>query len=136
MNVKKIPAGNMANTTSEGFIMSTSEQEISKWQNNSESFSKEELSVPSLVLSMVGLLANTLVIVVIVGGSLRHSVFMTLLIVLTVADNLVLLSTDLLQPGVFGHIFGLALLPCHVHIFIVQSSGTMSSWMIVLISIE
>ena len=136
MNVKKILAANMANTTSEGFIMSTLEQEISKWQNNSESFSKEELSVPSLVLSMVGLLANTLVIVVIVGGSLRHSVFMTLLIVLAVADNLVLLSTDLLQPGVFGHIFGQALLPCRVLLYIVQSSGTMSSWMIVLISIE
>ena len=62
--------------------------------------------------------------------------FMTILLVLAVADNLTLLSTSLLQPGVFGHIFGRALLPCCVLLYIGQSSGTMSSWMVVLISIE
>ena len=126
----------MANTTSEGYLISTMEQGINIWQNHSDSFSKEEISVPSLILSIVGLLANTLVIVVIVCGSLRHSVFMTLLVVLAVADNLVLLTTDLLQRGVFGHIFGQALSACRVLMYIVQSSGTMSSWMVVLISIE
>ena len=126
----------MANTTSEGYLMSTMEQGINISQNHSDSFSKEEISVPSLILSIVGLLANTLVIVVISCSSLRQSVFMTLLIVLAVADNLVLLSTDLLQPGVFGHIFGQALLACRVLMYIVQSSGTMSSWIVVLISIE
>ena len=126
----------MANTTSEGYLMSTMEQGISISQNHSEFVVNEEMSVPSLVLSMVGLLANMLVIVVIVGSSLRHSVFMMLLIVLAVADSLALLSTDLLQPGVFGHIFAQPLLPCHVLVFIVQSSGTMSSWIVVLISIE
>ena len=96
---------NIANTTSEGYLMSTMEQRINISQNHSEFVLNEEMSVPLIVLSMVGLLANTLVIVVIVGSSLRHSVFMMLLIVLAVADSLALLSTDLLQPGVFGHIF-------------------------------
>ena len=126
----------MANTTSEGYLISTMEQGINMWQNHSDSFSKEEMFVPLLVLSMVGLLANTLVIVVIVGGSLRHSVFMIILIVLAVADNLTLLTNDLMQPGVFGHIFGQALLPCRALGFIGQSSAIMSSWMVVLISIE
>ena len=133
---KKITVVKMANTTSEGYIMSTEKQGINMWQNNSELFLKDEISVTFLLLNMVGFLANTLVIVVIVGGSLRHSVFMTLSIVLAVADNLTLLSTGLVQPGVFGHIFGQALLPCRVLAYIGQSSGAMSSWMVVLISIE
>ena len=92
--------------------------------------------VPLLVLSIVGLLANTFVIVVIVGSSLRHSVFMPVLIVLAVADNLTLLSTEFLQRGIFGHILGQDVLACRVLMYIVQSSGTMSSWIVVLISIE
>ena len=76
--------------------------------------------VPLLVLSIVGLLVNTFVIVVIVGSSLRHSVFMTVLIVLAVADNLTLLSTDFLQRGVFGHILGQDVLAFRGLMFIVQ----------------
>ena len=127
---------NMVNTTSEGYILSTMKQGINMRQNNSELFLKEELSVTFLLLNMVGLLANTLVIVVIVSGSLKKSVFMTILLVLAVADNLTLLSNSLVQPGVFGHIFGQTLLPCRVLVYIGLSSGAMSSWMVVLISIE
>ena len=132
----KITLVNMANTTSEGYILSTMKQGINMQPNNSELFLKEELSVTFLLLSIVGLMANTLVIVVIVCGSLRKSVFMTILLVLAVADNLTLLSNSLVQPGVFGHIFGQAVLPCRVLAYIGQSSRAMSSWMVVLISIE
>ena len=126
----------MANTTSEEYIFLTTEQGNEIGWNQSDSFSMEYMTVPLLVLSMVGLLANTLIIVVILCGSLRHSVFMTILLVLAVVDNLTLLTTLLLRSGVFGHIFGQALSLCRVLVFFSQSSQIMSSWMVVLISIE
>ena len=80
-------------------------------------------SVVTLVYCIIGLIANALVIIVILWGSLRSSVFMTVLLALAIADNLTLVAKILIQDGIFG--YGL-----------LQGSATMSAWLTVLASAE
>ena len=105
-------------------------------QNSSFSFLQQSMAVPSLVLSTIGFVTNFLVIIVILCGSLRHSIFMSLLVVLATTDNLTLLASNLIQPGVFGHLFGPAVIVCRMFLFLMLSCGMMSSWLVVLISVE
>ena len=104
--------------------------------NDTSQFSQHVTAMPSLIVSVIGVIANTLVIVVICFGSLRRSVFMTLLMTLAITDNITLVFTTLIQPDFFGWIFGHSLLFCRLFAFILISSGVMSSWLIVLVSIE
>ena len=81
---------------------------------------------------------NSLIIIVITYGSLmKTSVFMILLLSLAIADNLALISVILRQNGVYTLlIFSQSIWTCRVIKFIIYSSTTISSWLIVLISIE
>ena len=125
----------MANTSTE-YPVSVIEEGVGIQQNKSYLLLEQTFAPFSLALSAIGLLANTLIIVVIIRGSLRHSVFMTMLIVLAVTDNLTLLSSDVLQLGLLGSYLSPSLLSCRILMCIGQSSGTISSWMVVLISVE
>ena len=94
-------------------------------------------SIVALVFCTVGLIANSLVFFVIVWGSLRSSVFMTVLLALAIADNLTLVTKFLIQDGIFVYVtFGKPLLFCSVYIGLLQGSSTMSSWLTVLASAE
>ena len=94
-------------------------------------------SIVALVFCTVGLIANSLVFFVIVWGSLRSSVFMTVLLALAIADNLTLVTKFLVQDGIFVYVtFGKPLLFCSVYIGLLQGSSTMSSWLTVLASAE
>ena len=94
-------------------------------------------SVVTLVYCTIGLIANALVIIVILWGSLRSSVFMTVLLALAIADNLVLVAKILIQDGIFGYVtFGKPFLFCSVYYGLLQGSATMSAWLTVLASAE
>ena len=94
-------------------------------------------SVVTLVYCIIGLIANSIVIVVIIWGSLRSSVFMTVLLALAIADNLALVAKILIQGGIFGYVtFGKPLLFCSLFFGLLQGSETMSSWLTVLASAE
>ena len=92
--------------------------------------------LPSLLFSVIGLIANTLVIIVIVKGSLSHMVFMSILMLLAITDNVTLCVSNLLHRQLFGRIFGESVLICHILSFLAPWSGFLSSWLIVLISAE
>ena len=126
----------MTNTTSTGYPVSVTEEGGGIQQNKSYLLPEQSFAHFSLAFSAIGLLANTLLIVVIIRGSLRHSVFMTMLIVLAITDNVELLSSDLLQLGLLGNHLSPSLMFCRIFLFICQSSATMSAWMVVLISVE
>ena len=94
-------------------------------------------SIVAMVYCTVGLIANSLVVVVIIWGSLRSSVFMTVLLALAIADNLALVAKILIQDGIFGYVtFGQPFLFCSVYFGLLQGSETMSSWLTVLASAE
>ena len=126
----------MSNSTSASNILPIMEEGNDIQQNSSFSFLQQSMAVPSLVLSTIGFVTNILVIIVILCGSLRHSIFMSLLVVLAITDNLTLLASNLVQPGVFGHLFGPAVTVCRIFSFLMLSCGTMSSWTVVLVSVE
>ena len=84
-----------------------------------------------------GLLANSLIIFVIMYGSLRKSVFMNLLMILASFDSLFLIATINIQTGIFGQMFvGPSTLHCSLNISLLSVAGLLSSWVTVLISIE
>ena len=92
-------------------------------------------SIVAMVYCTVGLIANSLV--VIIWGSLRSSVFMTVLLALAIADNLASVANILIQDGIFGYVtFGQPFLFCSVYFGLLQGSETMSSWLTVLASAE
>ena len=126
----------MSNSTSASNILPIMEEGNDIQQNSSFSFLQQSMAVPSLVLSTIGFVTNILVIIVILCGSLRHSIFMSLLVVLAITDNLTLLASNLVQPGVFGHLFGPAVTVCRIFSFLMLSCGAMSSWTVVLVSVE
>ena len=71
-------------------------------------------TIATLIISGIGFVANTLIIIVILHGSLRASVFMTLLMFLAITDNMVLLSTVALRTRDIFHIFVSSLLFCRI----------------------
>ena len=127
---------NTSNNTSAANVVHCMEEEHLFQRNGLFSFLQQSLAVPSLVLSTIGYIANILVIIVILSGPLRHSVFMSLLVVLAITDIFALLASNLIHPGVFGKVFGHAHIACRILSFLVLSVETMSSWIIVLISTE
>ena len=92
--------------------------------------------VPVTVCSF-GLLANFLVISTIGFSSLRSSVFMNLIMSLAIFDSIYLMCEINAQKGLFGRLFiRPSLLYCRFTLFFVYVSGTLSSWVTVLISLE
>ena len=90
--------------------------------------------LPSLLFSVIGLIANTLIIIVI--GSLSHMVFMSILMLLAITDNVTLCVTNLLLKELFGRIFGESILSCQILTFLAPCSGLFSSWLIDLVSVK
>ena len=95
--------------------------------------SGEERRIITITIAGIGTVGNSLIIVVILLGSLRNSPFMMLLMNLAVVDNLVLWSRLVLM---FGNIFKESLFLCRLGIFIQSATNILSSWLLVLISLE
>ena len=127
--------GKMEVTTSSKDIRSYIEDGYFQGLNDSEIYSEAVVILPS-VFCVIGIITNTLVIIVIVKGSLMHIVFMSILMLLAITDNVALCAANLLFTDLFGSIFGESVLSCHILSFLVPCSGFFSSWLIVLISVE
>ena len=89
-------------------------------------------------ICVLGTLLNCLIIIVIVYGSLmRTSVFMILLLVLAVFDNLALWSVSLAKGVIYSLLpFSPSLWLCQTFTFVIYLSGLVSSWLVVFISAE
>ena len=94
-----------------------------------------ELSIGMAVITGIGFIANSLIIIVILLGSLRESPFMILLMVLAIMDNIYILSSLLILPRI-SYLFGSSLTQCRLTVFIVTASSILSSWLLVLIATE
>ena len=94
------------------------------------------MTIISVIICSLGILANSLIIAVIVFSSLRTSVFMTLLMMLAISDNLCLLTQLNALQGIFGSIITPTILHCRFTVYIIYTSSILSSWITVLISVE
>ena len=90
----------------------------------------------SSIIRGVGIVANTLIVVIITMGCLRRLVFMTLLMFLAITDNLFLLSEVVFRTE--GLIYALASLLwiCLISTYLYYTMGIISSWILVSISLE
>ena len=94
-------------------------------------------SIVTVTVCSFGILANVLVIFTILFSSLRTSVFMNLIMSLAIFDSIYLMLIINVQRGLFGRLFiQPSLLYCRLMIFSVYISGTLSSWVTMLISLE
>ena len=94
-------------------------------------------TVLTVTICIAGLLANSLIIIVVLYGSLKNLVIMNLLLALAVTDNLYLMFIVEKQRGILGEfIIGSSLLHCRLTVFLVFASGTISSWITVFMALE
>ena len=90
-----------------------------------------------VIVCSIGILTNSLVVFVVLHGSLRKSIFMNLLMILAVFDSLFLMAVINIRKEIFGQIFiGPSILHCSVSMFLLSVTGIASSWVTVLISLE
>ena len=90
-----------------------------------------------VIVCSIGILANSLVVFVVLHGSLRKSIFMNLLMILAIFDSLFLMGVIYIRKEIFGQIsFGPSILHCSVSMFLLSVTGIASSWVTVLISLE
>ena len=122
------------NTSSDNFIAYTDNINFQRF--NGSVTPNLVTILPSITFSTIGLIANTLVIIVVVKGSLRHMVFMSIVMLLAITDNIALCASNLSLRELFGRIFGESVLSCRILSFFAPCSGLYSSWLIVLISAE
>ena len=95
------------------------------------------LTIIRVTVCSIGILANSLVIFVVVQGSLRKSVFMNLLMVLAIFDSLCLMLKVNVQKNVLGQmLFVQSMVHCSLTHFLLSMSDLVSSWLTVLISVE
>ena len=105
-------------------------------------YNKAEYTLPgstilTLTICTAGIVANSLIIIVVLFGSLRKYVIMNLLLALAITENVCLLVTILKQRGLFGTVLiGPSLLHCRLTIFFLYATGTISSWITVVIALE
>ena len=115
---------------------------ISSFNNESSDIVDHDITVPvstivTVTMCIVGIFGNSLVIAVVLLGSLRSSVFMNLLMALAISEILYLLGNINNGVGIFGRIyFGPSLLHCRINYYIMFGSGIVSAWITVLISVE
>ena len=94
-------------------------------------------SFATAAICLAGFLANSIIIIVILCGSLRKYVIMNLLLELAMTDNVYLLLTIEKQRGIFGiTFFGPSLLHCRLSTFLLFATSTISSWITVFIALE
>ena len=94
-------------------------------------------TIVRVAVCTIGIFANSLVVFVIIRGSLLKSVFMNLLMILAIYDSLCLVATVNIQTGIFGQLgIGPSTLHCSLNRFFLHGSSLVSSWLTVLISLE
>ena len=93
-------------------------------------------TISRFIICGVGIAANSLIVVVITLASLRISVFMTLLMFLAITDNLFLLNEVVFGAGNLFSALASSLWRCRLNVFFYYSTGIISSWLLVLISLE
>ena len=104
-------------------------------QNHSVYFPLPAWNIIHLTICSGGIIANSFVIYVVTFSSLRTSVFMNLVMILAIFDNLFLLSVINLET--FGQTFiGPSVIQCSITFFLHYVCGVASSWVTVLISLE
>ena len=95
------------------------------------------LTLVRITIYSIGIFANSLVVFVVIKGSLRKSVFMNLILMLAFFDSLFGISKLNTRKEIFGHtLVGSSILHCSLTRFLLTISGLVSSWVTVLISIE
>ena len=95
------------------------------------------LTTLSVTICIAGILANSIIIIVVLFGSLRKYVIMNLLLALATIENVNLLVTIEMQRGIFGiTFFGPSLLHCRLSTFLLFATSTISSWITVFIALE
>ena len=104
---------------------------------NSTEFTLPAWTILTVTTCIVGFLANSLIIIVILCGSLTHFVIMNLLLALATIENLYLLVVIEKQKGIFGTILiGPSLLHCRISVFFLYATSIASSWITVFIAVE
>ena len=94
-------------------------------------------TIVRVTVCSIGILANSLVVLVIIHGSLWKSVFMSLLMTLSIYDSLYLVAVVNIQTGIFGQLgIGPSTLHCSLNNFLFHGGSLVSSWVTVLISLE
>ena len=97
----------------------------------------ETWTIVRVTVCIIGILANSLVVFVIIRGSLLKSVFMNLLMILAIYDSLYLIAAVNIQTGIFGQmVIGPSTLHCSLIRFLGHAGSLVSSWLTVLISLE
>ena len=95
------------------------------------------LTTLTVAICIAGILANSIIIIVVLFGSLRKYVIMNLLLALAIIENVNLLVTIENQRGIFGiTFFGPSLLHCRSSMFLLFATNTISSWITVFIALE
>ena len=90
------------------------------------------------VISVIGIILNTLVIIVIVYGQLmRKSVFMMLLLILAMADTMSLCMASISAEPLYNLLpYSSSIWLCRCIIYLLYVSITLSSWLIALLTVE
>ena len=90
-----------------------------------------------VTICSIGIIANSLVVVVVRFRTHPKSLFMNLLLALAISEIVYLVTIIQFQRGIFGKSFLFTpLLYCRLNVFIEYVSGIASSWITVLISWE
>ena len=90
-----------------------------------------------VTICSIGIIANSLVVVVVRFRTHPKSLFMNLLLALAISEIVYLVTIIQFQRGIFGKSFLFTpLLYCRLNVFIAYVSGIASSWITVLISWE
>ena len=125
----------MDNVANANYSMTQFNQTDATYNGTFPSFSST--TIVTVTVCSAGMLANSLVILVVLFGSLQKSVFMNLLMLLAISENFYLLTIIENQRGIFGKILvSPSVLHCRLNVFFAYVSGTASSWITVLISLD
>ena len=120
--------------TNSSFVLLNSSDVLT---HNSTEFTLPAWTILTVAICSVGFLANSLIIIVILCGSLTHFVIMNLLLALATVENLYLLVIIEKQKGIFGTILiGPSLLHCRISVFFLYATSIASSWITVFIAVE
>ena len=125
----------MDNVANANYSMTQFNQTDVTYNGTFPSFSST--TIVTVTVCSAGMLANNLIILVVLFGYLQKSVFINLLMMLAISENFYLLTIIENQRGIFGKILvSPSVLHCRLNVFFAYVSGTASSWITVLISLE
>ena len=109
--------------------------DVLKYNNTGSAF--PSTTILTVTICTAGILANSLIIIVVLFGSLRNYIIMNLLLALAIVENVYLLVNIDKQTGMFGMtFFGPSLLHCRLSMFLLFATSIISSWITVFIALE